>query len=396
MISAIISDGTPVFPGNEPHLSQWVEQCQADTRATAHKVILNDVSTDFFVPWAESRLYDEKALAMRQVDEEMVEYERGLHKEKEAAARDAAAAHELSILAGYWAKAKEHVCHEVADNLTTYQTSYLLSLEVAARDQVNNASMETFTELHRQAIELANLEFDTFKHGLWIQMAEHKDHTAVQLDSQVKAETKLSSKAARKAKHSTPFSVKSTPMSSTPPSPSIPAAVRAAAPSPESLTLQAKSFAPGISDSVESAACDTPPMHPAPEITCAASDVHTVIQNTALAEANTLLHSNSSLMVPVQLDCAPSSNIIEQMPVDTPSQLSTVTVPPSQDFSTLIANLQSSMLASMGAMLQPVVSWLSSLESFSKDHVTVAEAPYSPSHTAVLWRPITSGPMEPS
>ena len=163
---------------------------------------------------------------------------------------------------------------------------------------------------------------------------------------------------------------------------------------PESITLWAQSFASGILAGVKSVACNAPPMYPAPEITCLASDMHMVMQNTTSAEANTLLHSNSALIVPNYLACDPPLNVIEQITVDTPSQSSTVTINPSQDISSLITDLQSSILVLIGAMLQPVVSCLLSLESSLQAQATVPEAPYSPSAAAVLWWPTTSGPVD--
>ena len=142
-----------------------------------------------------------------------------------------------------------------------------------------------------------------------------------------------------------------------------------------------------------SVACDAPPVHPAPKNTCEASVVHMVMQNTASAEANTLLHSNTALMVPVPTDVAPRPDVIEQMPVDSPLQLSTVNVPPSQDISSLITNLNSTISATVGTALQPLTSWLSSLESSMQAKATLLEVPLSPSRATGLWgQPLTSGP----
>ena len=138
----------------------------------ACKVLLDEVTMDFMVPWAETHLYNKKGLTMRHVDEEMVEYKYGLCLEGDAAAHRAAEAHELTMTIGYWTKAEECTHCEAADHFTSYHSSYLLSLEVAACNEVDNASAETFAKLCCQARELANQKFDAFRHNLCIETAE--------------------------------------------------------------------------------------------------------------------------------------------------------------------------------------------------------------------------------
>ena len=167
-----------------------------------------------------------------------------------------------------------------------------------------------------------------------------------------------------------------------------------AAPSPEAITPRAHSVAlPGTSADLESLGHKAPPVHPAPENTCEASVVHMVMPDTTSAEGSLPL-TKVALTVPSFIECGPPSNSAKQMILDAPSQSSSINLPPSQDISTLIATLNSSILAAIGAAVQPLNSRLSFLKSSWKTKVALLEAPYSPSRPTRLWgQPPTSSPV---
>ena len=211
-----------------------------------------------------------------------------------------------------------------------------------------------------------------------------------------------SMKAVRKGKHVTPLSLKSTPASSRPPSPTIPAPVRAAAPSPETITPWASFF---LVDEVqqigECAADDASPMLPAPENTCKASDMHTVMTMTASVGDQPLdpLHVTIPVSPSPGIECGPPSNSLEQMIIEVPSQTSLITILPSQDLASMIANLSQSLLdhieAKMDKGFESFCSRLLSLESSWQAWHALPEAPYSPSQPqSTLWRPHISGPVD--
>ena len=312
----------------------------------------------------------------------------------EADSHAAAAEYSKDILSGYKAEAEVCARMEAESHYLSFHSSFLLSTECAAKDEVTSASVETFTALRHDVVDDANLEFDKFKHQLRIDTNKHKARAEAQVAVSTKTDSKTTLRSSRKANHHNPVSTKSTPSHSSPSSPSIPAAVRAAAPSPETITPQASlAVLPGISADLKSLGHKASPVHPAPENTCEASVVHTVMPDTASAEGS-LPSTKVALTVPDTVDCGPPSNSIEQMILDAPSQSSSIVLPPSQDMSTLIATINSSILAAIGAAVQLLNSRLSSLESSLKVKATVPEAPYSPSQPTGLWgQPPTSGPV---
>ena len=360
LVTGITSDTSPSIPENELRIKAWLTTTRDEARACAWAMLVHDELSQILPIWADEKSMHARASILQQIDTETHEYEWDLHIQIEVDSRAAAAEYGNDMLAGYKAEVEAHARAEADDHYLSLRSSFLLSTECAAKDEVNSTSAETFTALCQVAIDEANLEFDKFKHQLRIDTNKCKARAETQVVVSTKTDSKSTLRSSRKANRHHPVSTKSTPSHSSPSSPSIPAAVRVAAPSPETITPQASSAVlPGISADLKLLGHKASPMHPAPENTREASVVHTVMPDTALAEGS-LPSTKVTLMVSDTVDCGPPLNSIEQMILDAPSQLSSIVFPPSQDMSIIIATINSSILAAVGAVVQPLDSWLSS------------------------------------